>query len=71
MSETTSTIDREQIAREWIAEQQAKEDAEDKRVYDELVALAASYGREVVPVVQSLSDGSAAIPAWGVRKKRS
>lgn len=64
-------IDREQIARDWLAEQQAKEDAEDKRVFDALVALAASHGREIFPIVQSLPDGSAAIPAWGVRKKRA
>lgn len=64
-------IDREQIAREWFAEQQAAEDAEDKRVFDELVAFAASRGREIIAIVQALPDGSAAIPAWGVRKKRA
>lgn len=63
-------IDREQIAREWLEEQQAAENAEDKRVFEEIVALAASRGREIIAIVQALPDGSAAIPAWGVRKKR-
>lgn len=63
-------IDREQIAREWLAEQQEIENDEDRRVYEELVALAASRGREIIAIVQALHDGSAAIPAWGVRKKR-
>lgn len=71
MTEITELpIDREEIARQWLAEQQEIEHEEDQRVYEALVALAASRGREIVAIVQALPDGSAAIPAWGVRKKR-
>jgi hypothetical protein len=72
MSEQQSEqpIDREEIARQWLAEQQEIENAEDERVYKALVALAAQRGREIIAIVQCLPDGSAAIPAWGVRKKR-
>ena len=63
-------VDREEIARAWLAEQQAIEDAEDKKIYQELVAFAASSGRRIVAMVQALPDGSAALPVWGVRKVR-
>lgn len=53
----------------WLAKQEALENAEDKRVADLLLALAAQHGREIIAIVQAAPDGSAAFPAWGVRRK--
>lgn len=63
-------IDHERIARAWLAQQKEIENAEDERVCGEIIALAASRGREIFAIVQATPDGSAALPAWGVRKKR-
>lgn len=66
----TTTLTREQVEA-WLVQEQAKENAEDHQIADELIAYAAAHGREIFAIVQCLPDGSAALPTWGVRKKRA
>ena len=60
-------ITKEQVE-EWLLSEQAKEKAEDERVYNEILEFARQNGRVVFAVVFALPDGSAAVPAWGVKK---
>lgn len=66
----TDKLTAEQVAA-YLAEQAAAERAEDERIYHELVAWLAERDREIVAVVQVVNGGAAAVPAWGIGKKRA
>jgi hypothetical protein len=64
-----TTITAEQV-QAYLAEQAAAEQAEDERVYHELMAWLAERDREIVVAIQLINGGQAAMPAWGVGKRR-
>lgn len=61
----------ERVVGAYLAQRQAEENAEGDRLHDELVAYAAERGWVIVAIVQALPDGSAAVPIWGVTKKKA
>lgn len=50
----------------YLAQQAAAQQAEEKRIYDELQAWLAERGAAIIAIVQVIEGGAAAVPVWGV-----
>lgn len=50
------------------ARQAAARQAEEKAIYDELMAWLKERGAAIAVAIQPVDGGAAAVPVWGVRK---
>lgn len=60
-------ITEEQVL-QYLKEKQSQELELDKEVTQKLIDLAASYGRQIIAVIQTHQNGFVASAVWGVQK---
>lgn len=58
----------EEQVKEFLKQKQQEELAEDKALVEEINALAASKGRQIIAVIKTHQNGLIANAIWGVQK---